>query len=108
MSKVSTIRKAAGIANTQHVREGVQLFRNRKTLWCMLKEVWRGQYRMSVLTSVVTVLGLLYVVIPLDFDWIPFVGWIDDGLVIYLVIKRLQKETQRFNRRKAMARKRTC
>lgn len=74
----------------------------------MLKEVWKGQYRMSLLTNLIIVLGILYVIIPLDFDWVPIVGWIDDGLVIFFVIKRLQKETQRFNRYKAMERKRTC
>lgn len=74
----------------------------------MLKEVWKGQYRMSLLTNLIIVLGILYVIIPYDFDWVPIVGWIDDGLVIFFVIKRLQKETQRFNRYKAMERKRTC
>lgn len=74
----------------------------------MLKAVWRGEYRMSLLTNLFIVFGILYVIIPLDFDWIPIAGWIDDGLVIFFVIKRLQKETQRFNRYKAMERKRTC
>lgn len=102
MSKISTYGSA------KNVKEGWQLMRNRKVVWCMLKEAWRGQYRMSFFTTAVTVLGLLYVVIPLDFDWIPFIGWIDDGLVIFYIIKRLQAETQRFNRHKAMARKRPC
>lgn len=99
--------KVTSVSNAKHVREGWHLFRNRKTLWCMLKESWKGQYRMSFMTSAIVVLGLLYVVIPLDFDWIPFIGWIDDGLVIFFVIKMLQKETQRFNRHKAMQRRRS-
>jgi len=74
----------------------------------MLRESWKGSYRMSLFTSASLVLGLLYVFIPLDFDWIPVLGWIDDGFVIFLVIKRLQKETMRFNRHKAMSRKREC
>ncbi len=74
----------------------------------MLKAIWRGEYRMSLLTNLFIVFGILYVIIPLDFDWVPIAGWIDDGLVIFFVIKRLQKETQRFNRYKAMERKRTC
>lgn len=94
--------------STKNVKEGFQLFRNRKTLSCMLKAVWRGEYRMSLLTNLLIVFGILYVIIPLDFDWIPIAGWVDDGLVIFFVIKRLQKETQRFNRYKAMERKRTC
>ncbi len=100
--------KVTSISNAKHVREGWQLLRNRKTLWCMLRESWKGNYRMSFVTSAILVLGILYVFIPLDFDWIPFVGWIDDGLVIFFMIKRLQKETQRFNRHKAMERRRDC
>lgn len=99
MGKVSTINNA---------KTGWQLLRNRKTLWCMIKQAWKGSYRMSFLTSLVIVLGIAYVFIPLDFDWIPVLGWLDDGFVIFLVIKRLQAETQRFIRHKAMERKRDC
>lgn len=100
--------KVTSISNVKHAREGWQLLRNRKTLWCMIKESWKGHYRMSFLTTAAIVVGVLYVFIPLDFDWIPFIGWIDDGVVIFLVIKRLQYETQRFIRHKAMERKREC
>lgn len=99
MGKVSTINNA---------KTGWQLLRNRKTLWCMIKQAWKGSYRMSFLTSLVIVLGIAYVFIPLDFDWIPVLGWLDDGFVIFLIIKRLQAETQRFIRHKAMERKRDC
>lgn len=103
MGKITSVSNHA-----KYVRDSRQLLRNRRTLWCMLKESWKGSYKMSLFTSVVLVLGLLYVVIPLDFDWIPIIGWIDDGLVIFYMIKRLQKETQRYNRHKAMERKRGC
>lgn len=103
MGKVTTAR---GVKNA---REGWQLFRNRKTLWSMLREVFRGNYRMSLLTNIITIAALIYVVVPFDLvtDLIPFVGWIDDGVVIFLLIKRLQKETQRYNRYKVMERKRS-
>ena len=96
------------ITSINNAKTGWQLLRNRKTLWCMIRESWKGTYSMSFYTSLVVVLGIAYVFIPLDFDWIPFVGWIDDGFVIFLVIKRLQAETQRFIRHKAMERKRDC
>jgi uncharacterized membrane protein YkvA (DUF1232 family) len=32
-----------------------------------------------------TIAGLIYVVSPFDFDFIPVLGWVDDGMVIYLV-----------------------
>lgn len=99
MGKITTV------SNAKNVRDGWQLLRNRKTLWCMLKESWKGNYRMSFVTMMLLVAGLLYVIIPLDFDWIPFIGWIDDGFVIFMLRKRLQKETHRFNRHKAMERR---
>ncbi len=102
MGKISTL------SNAKNVREGVGLLRNRRTLWCMLRETWKGNYKMSFFTTLVTILGLIYIFTPFDFDWIPFIGWIDDGLVAFYIIKRLQKETQRFNRHKAMERRMEC
>ena len=98
--------KVTSINSVKHVREGVQLFKYRKNMWCMLRETWKRHYHMSFFTTIVLFFGLLYVVTPFDFDWIPFIGWIDDAFVIYLVIKRLRKETERFIRFKAMERKR--
>jgi uncharacterized membrane protein YkvA (DUF1232 family) len=83
-----------------------QLFSNRKTLGQMLREVFHGTYTMSFLTNIALVFGLVYIISPLDFDWLPFIGWIDDGVVGYMVFRRLQTETQRYMRAKAMQRRR--
>lgn len=93
--------------SAQSLSHGLHLFRNRKTMWQMLREVMRGRYHMSGMTMLVLILSLAYVIFPIDLipDFIPVVGWIDDGLVIYLLLRRLVKETQRFNRFKAMERK---
>ncbi len=99
MSKFTTMKTA------RNMRHAGQLFTNRKTLFQMLREAFHGQYKMSFLTHAALILGLIYIISPLDFDWIPVVGWVDDGIVFYLIIKRLQKETLRFNRYKAMERK---
>lgn len=99
MSRVTPLRKAA------HIQHGFQLVKNRKTLWAMLKDVWKGRYKLSFYTTFVIIMGLLYVILPFDFDWIPFLGWLDDGFIIFLVFKRLQKETQRYIRAKVMERK---
>jgi uncharacterized membrane protein YkvA (DUF1232 family) len=72
----------------------------------MLREVFHGTYKFSILTNLALILGVLYIISPLDFDWIPILGWADDGFVAYMLIKRLQTETQRFNRHKAMQRRR--
>jgi len=71
----------------------------------MIKDTWGGSYNMSGLSKWLLVLGTLYVLLPFDFDWMPVVGWIDDGIIIFLLIKLLQKETQRYVRAKVMERK---
>lgn len=99
MLKFTTMKTA------RTARHAAQLFHNRKTLFQMLREVFHGKYKMSFLTNLSLIFGLLYIISPLDFDWIPILGWIDDGFVAYLLIKRLQNETQRYNRFKAMERR---
>jgi len=90
-----------------NLRHGLDLFRNRKTFWQMMREVLRGSYRMSFVTTAVALLAIAYILFPFDLipDVIPFLGWADDGLILYLTLKRLSKETQRYNRFKAMGRK---
>ncbi len=99
MSRVTQLRK------TGNIHTGWQLVKNRKTIWCMLKDVWRGNYKMSGLSKWLLLAGIAYVLLPLDFDWVPFIGWVDDAFVIVLLVKRLQKEAHRYVRAKVMGRK---
>lgn len=73
----------------------------------MIREVLGGRYRMSFLTTVVVFASITYVVFPFDLicDFIPVVGWIDDGIVIYLLLKCLNMETKRYIRFKAAERR---
>jgi uncharacterized membrane protein YkvA (DUF1232 family) len=81
--------------------------KSQKTFWLMLKEVSRGQYRMSALTLLLFIAAVSYVIAPNDLipDSKFIVGWLDDALVLCLLAKRLLFETHRFNRFKAMERK---
>lgn len=101
MSKITSLRPV------QTIHHGLHLFRNRRTLWQMIREVLSGRYRMSALTTLVALLCIVYIIFPFDIipDFIPIVGWLDDGLVFYLLLKRLVRETQRYSRHKAMGRK---
>ena len=73
----------------------------------MFKEVLHGSYKMSLVTIVIIILSLAYIIYPFDLipDYIPLLGWMDDGVVFYLLLLRLGKETNRYNRFKAMERK---
>ena len=73
----------------------------------MIREVLSGHYRMSFLTTLIAIVSIAYIIYPFDLipDFIPVIGWTDDALVFYLLLRRLVKETQRFTRFKAMERK---
>jgi len=95
------------ITSARNTRHFFGLFQNRKTLWQMIRETLSGRYKMSMFTTVVVILSLVYVLFPFDMlpDYIPFLGWIDDAFVFFLLVKMLQKETSRYVRFKAMERK---
>ena len=101
MAKFTTVRQ------TKNVKHAWGLFQNRKTLVQMIREAWSGRYKMSFLTNAILIAGIFYVIFPFDLitDLIPFFGWLDDGFVIFLVIKRLHVETQRYIRFKVMERR---
>lgn len=101
MSRITSARSA------RNLRHAFGLFQNRKTMWQMLRDAFKGRYRMSFITGLIIVLSLCYIVFPFDLlpDFIPFLGWIDDGIVLFLLIKVLNKETQRYIRHKVMERR---
>lgn len=91
-----SIPKFAG--RYKHVKNATDLYNNRKSILRMLAAVFHGRYKMSLLTSLILLSGPAYIILPFDFDWIPLIGWIDDGFVGYCVIKRLLSETKRYAR----------
>ncbi len=44
------------------------------------------------------ILCLTYVIFPFDLlpDFIPFIGWIDDGVLLFLLLQQLKRETVRY------------
>jgi len=107
LSQIVMMAKFTQVRQADTLRHGWHLLRNRKTLWQMLREVVSGHYRMSWLTNLIAIFAVAYIIFPFDLipDYIPVLGWIDDALVLYLLLLRLVKETQRYNRFKAMERK---
>ena len=99
------MQKFTQVDSAIHSYKTYHFLKNRKTLWCMLRDVWHGKYRMSMSTVVLLALGIVYIVSPLDFDWVPFIGWIDDAIVFVLLVKLLQRETKRYIRAKVMERR---
>lgn len=91
MAKIPMMKKV------QQIRTLSALWKHRSELMSMFSDMWRGTYRASLLTILALVMGLLYIFSPIDIipDFIPVVGWIDDGAVMYFLLKRLMAEMQR-------------
>lgn len=79
-------------------RTAYHLYKNRRSLIPMLRDVFSGNYRLSLFTFLALIAGLIYAISPADLlpDFIPVVGWLDDGLVLYFVLKQLRKELVRY------------
>ena len=61
------------------------LLRNELALvWALLRDP-----RAPRAAKVTAILAVLYVVSPIDFvpDWIPLLGWLDDGVIAMLLLK---------------------
>ena len=93
MRKIPMIRKA------RHVTTFAAIWRYRYGLLSMFADMFRGRYKASFLTVVTIVASLIYIVSPVDLvpDFIPVVGWLDDGAVFYFLLKRLMYELTRYS-----------
>ncbi|MEO0139290.1 MAG: YkvA family protein [candidate division WOR-3 bacterium] len=62
------------------------------------KDIHYGRYSPSKGTVFAITFALIYFLLPLDamFDYIPFIGHIDDAAVISFVIERLRGEIKRY------------
>lgn len=78
-----------------------------RTLYLMFRDIWKGKYRPSWWTSLFGLFFIAYLLFPMDFipDFLPLLGWADDGAFAYAFFLRCRKETHRYNRFKAMDRR---
>lgn len=83
-----------------HIKEAYNLVKNRKTMTAMLKEVWKGSFKMNFYTYALAVLAIVYTISPIDLlpDFIPVIGWVDDGILLFLLLQQLKKELDRYNK----------
>lgn len=75
------------------------LFADVKTLIALVRAYFKGTYRAVSWKTIAVALGaLIYFVAPIDGlpDFLPFVGYIDDALVVAWVLKRLRAELDAF------------
>ena len=73
-----------------------------KDLWLfmsLIKDYYQGNYRQIPYKSLSAgIVGLLYTLNPIDLipDFIPFIGHIDDALVLTFCLKLVEKDLQKY------------
>jgi uncharacterized membrane protein YkvA (DUF1232 family) len=92
MAKIPVMKKIA------QIRSLSALWQHRTTLVSMFREMFRGSYKASLMTVIALIAGAIYILSPIDLipDFIPILGWIDDGAIIYFLLKRLMYELSRY------------
>lgn len=87
----------------QQIRSLGALWKYRSELYRMFRDAWRGKYKFSFLTIIALVAGIGWLISPMNImtDLIPVVGWVDDGFVIYFLLKRLMHELNRYEARQS-------
>ena len=90
--------KVPVLSHVKKVTTAVSLWQRRRFLFPMLGDMFKGRYKATILTWLTIILALVYLFSPFNIltDMIPVIGWIDDGFVIYFLLKRLLKETIRY------------
>lgn len=96
MPKIPVMKKV------KQIRSLAALWRYRSELFAMFRDMLNGSYKASFLTVVALVAAILYILSPIDLipDFLPVVGWMDDGFVFYFLLKRLMYELQRYDQRR--------
>ena len=68
-------------------------------IWRMVKMWRKGAYPTNAIDMILPLLGILYVVSPIDLIpeiAVPFIGSLDDLAVLALIIPKLMKEVDKF------------
>lgn len=75
------------------------IFQDVKDMWLMLTDYWTKKYTTLPFGAIsAIVVGLLYLVSPFDviFDFIPFVGYIDDAFILTLALKIIGQDLEKY------------
>ena len=78
----------------------LELIKNAKLLFSMASDSIKGEYKIDKMTFATIAGALAYAVIPTDVipDFIPGIGFVDDGFVIGWTINSIKDEIENYKR----------
>ena len=87
--KIRVLERAHPVATV------LKLLANVRVLYAMIRD---SDFKLSLKSKAIIIAGLLYFVLPFDAvpDYIPVLGYIDDGVVISAVLRMLVKEVDAY------------
>lgn len=71
------------------------------TMYNMFKDCIKGEYELNPVTFFTLGFALLYLIIPTDFimDFIPFIGYVDDSAVLFMVSSSISNELEEYKKK---------
>ncbi|MDN5566348.1 MAG: DUF1232 domain-containing protein [Psychrobacter sp.] len=94
------VSKESKINNQLNNGKGLQRYaKDLLLLFSLAKDYYQGNYRdVPYKTISAAVVGLLYVINPIDIipDFIPFIGQVDDALVLGFCLKLIEKDLLKY------------
>ncbi|MFV0237414.1 MAG: DUF1232 domain-containing protein [Flavobacteriales bacterium] len=71
-------------------------FDKAQTFFKMIKAHFEGSFKIKSSTILINLGALIYAIVPIDFDFIPVIGWLDDITILAYALSQLNKEIERF------------
>jgi len=100
-NKISRLLEDTVIKLNQNEGELGEMIEKIKLLFCMLKDYFKGEYKMLPKSTIITIIiALIYFITPVDIipDIVPIAGFFDDAVVIGIVLKRISLDIENYKK----------
>lgn len=99
--KISKLLEDTIIKLNQNKGELGEVVEKIKLLFCMLKDYFKGDYKVVPKSTIITIIiALIYFITPVDIipDILPIAGFFDDAVVIGIVLKRISLDIENYKK----------
>lgn len=77
-------------------KEDPSFFEKAQIFFKMVKAHANGTFKIKGSTILIVLGAIIYTIVPIDFDFIPVIGWLDDITILGYALTQLNKEIERF------------